>query len=43
MGIGEILKQMGVSSAADMVNRGRGYGNRGEIKANGRDQLCRYG
>ena len=36
MGIGERLKQMGVSIAAYMVNRGRGYGNRGEIKANGR-------
>ena len=36
MGIGEREKQMGVSSAADMVNRGRGYGNRGERQANGR-------
>ena len=43
MAIGEREKQMGVSSAAEMVNRGRGYGNRGERKANGRDQLCRYG
>ena len=36
MGIGEREKQMGVSRAAEMVNRGRGYGNMGEIKANGR-------
>ena len=36
MVIGEREKQMGVSSAAEMVNRGRGYGNRGDIKANGR-------
>ena len=43
MGIGERLKQMGVTSSADMVNRGRGYGNRGEIKANGRVYRCRYG
>ena len=30
MAIGEREKQMGVSRAAEMVNRGRGYGNRGE-------------
>ena len=36
MVIGERLKRMGVSSAAYMVNRGRGYGNRGERQANGR-------
>ena len=36
MGMGEREKQMGVSRAAEMVNRGRGYRNGGERKANGR-------
>ena len=34
MVIGEREKQMGVTSSADMVNRGRGYGNRE------REKLC---